>query len=132
MTPRYGRLVLLRPQNPAHSPIPLRWADAKSTDTDWYWLDLTEWLPVGDDIDLPTVTAELIAGDTNAPVVSNVSVDTGTVTATVVPGIPYTSTGPRISAQISGGTPGNDYAFEVAWIDAQSRSLTRTVMLKII
>jgi hypothetical protein len=126
-----ARTVLLQPDDNTMPQAPPQWSPAASADTDLYWVSLARWLPAGDSVNTPAVAVVPIHGDTNPLVVGSVSVDLGVRQVIIPPGVPYTDPGPRIQAQLSGGTVGKTYTTIVSWHDVQGRIISRQILLLI-
>lgn len=94
----------------------LRWSDQGPSDDLWNWLDLTDWINYtfpGDSLNVnvaPTVTVSP-AGITVSPVKVNLS------------------GGTFLGIQVSGGTVGQDYRFEISFALVNGGSLRRPVRL---
>lgn len=132
LLPADVRVVIAQRDEELEMPqAPPQWSPAASADVDTYWLSLVRWLPAGDTVNTPSVTVVPIPGDTNPVTVGSVSVDTGSRAVTIPPGVSFQDSGPRIQAQLSGGTTGKTYTTILTWHDVQGRTINRQVLLQI-
>ena len=113
--------------DPTAVPPLLSFGSAGPSDQDWYFLDLSAWLPAGDTPSSPVVTISYSGFTDSNPmtVLTAASIDTGNRTFRMPSGVDYVSLGPRIMVKLGGGSIGNTFMVNFAWSDSQGRQLVR-------
>jgi hypothetical protein len=132
MVPQLGQLVLLRTGGGNVGAVVPRWSRPKGpSETAWYWLDLTEWLPVSDVVTLTSITIVGITGDPTPLTLSGAVLDLGSLIIPLAPGLTFNSLGPRMRALFSAGKAGNFYTVVFSWTDDQLRTIARSAILSV-
>jgi hypothetical protein len=125
-----GRLVVYRPDL-SDSAAALRWNIAAPGDVDWFWLDLSEaYSQSTTTISSPSATVAAIGAET-PPAIDMLVIEAWPFDAKLLPGLRYTSAGPRIKMRvtIATGATGLDYTVNVSWQDSDGETKSVPVNL---